>query len=510
MAGALQNPNSPFKMDRSLPILQRNRYANIQPWDNARVRLKTPIGGSDYINASPIRLHSPSQRVSTTSRRLSSSKNAPVQSPLVEYHYIATQGPKEGQFTHFWHMVMQETVGEVGVIIMLTPCFEGNKEKCAQYFPTDKANPVVLPPEKKSANTAKVAAADNGDPFLDSPYTGAGTDLFGTGIKSPPHSSTSPDPIPTIDGAAEQEDMTEPGQVHLISTETDVTVGCEVRTLRLTIGSNSKTIIHYLFAHWPDFGKPEAEEKEALLKLMKLTKDRAGESPRVVHCSAGVGRTGTFVALDFLVGELEAGRLVRQQSPHLTEEYFNSSERTTRIDPDNDVPATNKAGETFGKSGIAKNKVTTPELPQSENGGEETNSDLIHDTVELLRQQRMMMVMNELQYSLLYEVLKDAFKAMYAEKELGATIVSSGGADHDLSARPRQLKAPRLAAGDGKGIEAASGTEGPLSPSSQQGSEADTEIADTTPEPPSISADPYAQVAPEEIVKNLGMNRKED
>ena len=34
----------------------RNRYANVDPYQNNRVRLKVPEGRNDYINASPIEL----------------------------------------------------------------------------------------------------------------------------------------------------------------------------------------------------------------------------------------------------------------------------------------------------------------------------------------------------------------------------------------------------------------------------------------------------------------------
>lgn len=34
--------------------MNRNRYANVDPYLNNRIRLKVPEGYSDYINASPI------------------------------------------------------------------------------------------------------------------------------------------------------------------------------------------------------------------------------------------------------------------------------------------------------------------------------------------------------------------------------------------------------------------------------------------------------------------------
>jgi protein-tyrosine phosphatase len=36
----------------------RNRYANVDPYQTNRVRLKVPEGYNDYINASPVELKS--------------------------------------------------------------------------------------------------------------------------------------------------------------------------------------------------------------------------------------------------------------------------------------------------------------------------------------------------------------------------------------------------------------------------------------------------------------------
>ena len=41
-------------------VKDRNRYLNVDPWQNNRVRLKVPDGTSDYINASPVELRSTS------------------------------------------------------------------------------------------------------------------------------------------------------------------------------------------------------------------------------------------------------------------------------------------------------------------------------------------------------------------------------------------------------------------------------------------------------------------
>ncbi|XP_069911039.1 receptor-type tyrosine-protein phosphatase V isoform X3 [Oryctolagus cuniculus] len=61
------------------------------------------------------------------------------------------------------------------------------------------------------------------------------------------------------------------------------------------------------FTTWPDHSVPEAPG--ALLAFVELVREQAraaqGTGPILVHCSAGVGRTGTFVALSRLLQQLE-------------------------------------------------------------------------------------------------------------------------------------------------------------------------------------------------------------
>lgn len=48
------DPNYQWAQESDAETIRRNRYANVGPWSNNRVRLKVPEGESDYINASPI------------------------------------------------------------------------------------------------------------------------------------------------------------------------------------------------------------------------------------------------------------------------------------------------------------------------------------------------------------------------------------------------------------------------------------------------------------------------
>ncbi|XP_049714244.1 receptor-type tyrosine-protein phosphatase V-like [Elephas maximus indicus] len=66
------------------------------------------------------------------------------------------------------------------------------------------------------------------------------------------------------------------------------------------------------FTTWPDHSIPEAPS--SLLTFVELVREQVrasqGTGPILVHCSAGVGRTGTFVALTRLLQQLEQEQMV--------------------------------------------------------------------------------------------------------------------------------------------------------------------------------------------------------
>lgn len=61
-----------------------------------------------------------------------------------------------------------------------------------------------------------------------------------------------------------------------------------------------KTVRHYQIVNWPDFGVVSAEALYNALELFNLGIGK-DTSPIVVHCTAGVGRTGTYIAADHLL-----------------------------------------------------------------------------------------------------------------------------------------------------------------------------------------------------------------
>jgi protein-tyrosine phosphatase len=207
------------------------------------------------------------------------------------------------------------------VIIMLTQWFEGNREKCFQYFPLDDSE-------------GEFSIADPEDPTFN----------YSLVFKSIEHDQDTESVIRTLE-------------------------------IRDKAGKSVKTVKHLFFEGWPDFSVPEDENKEALLKLIKLSKrlstENGKQEERVVHCSAGVGRSGSFIALDWLMEEMEAGKF---------------------DDAPTNMPSKDTLSDRF---------------------------DPIADLVNRMRHQRMMMVQSESQFSFLYDVMAELWMDRWKDKHVG-------------------------------------------------------------------------------------------
>ncbi|ELU14245.1 hypothetical protein CAPTEDRAFT_122385 [Capitella teleta] len=68
-------------------------------------------------------------------------------------------------------------------------------------------------------------------------------------------------------------------------------------------GSNgARHVTQYHYTTWPDHDVPS--HATALWRLFrKLTNDADNTQPIIIHCSAGVGRTGTLIAMDHLLDQ---------------------------------------------------------------------------------------------------------------------------------------------------------------------------------------------------------------
>ncbi|SCV05302.1 LANO_0H04500g1_1 [Lachancea nothofagi CBS 11611] len=205
----------------------RNRYVNIMPYERNRVKLRVKAG-NDYVNASYVKIQ------------------VPIQS-LRPGYYIATQGPTESSYLHFWQMCYQQCPGDDITIVMVTPLVEQRRQKCFEYWPRNSGSFVTVPES----------------PDEDS--------VFETGF-----------------------------EVRYVGQErvNDYTL----TTLKIVPSDPRfppKTVHHFYFDQWRDMSKPD--EIIPILKLSKHSHSlNSTENPMIVHCSAGVGRTGTFITLDHL------------------------------------------------------------------------------------------------------------------------------------------------------------------------------------------------------------------
>ena len=249
--------------------------------------------------------------------------------------YIATQGPIANSWSHIWRMVWKENV-ESAVIVMLTRTYEMNREKCYPYYP-------------QSLDTPDMRVNEH--------------DEFQDGLIH---------------------------NLHLASYTTDDEARTQVREIDMTTddGSESRKIWHLLFAGWPDYSVPEGDDRTGILKLVDISRSKNTDNstnPRIVHCSAGIGRSGTFIALDWLMQELEEGSL--------------------------------------------------DEVPASE--------DPVLNVVQKLRDQRQGMVQSESQFQFIYDVTRERWRerwiAQHADEasQLGLTIVTTPS-DSEQPALKRQ------------------------------------------------------------------------
>nr|XP_061807665.1 receptor-type tyrosine-protein phosphatase H-like [Nerophis lumbriciformis] len=93
---------------------------------------------------------------------------------------------------------------------------------------------------------------------------------------------------------------------------------------------DERIVKHFHFTAWPDHGVPQCTD--VLIQFRSLIREHMDangtKAPTVVHCSAGVGRTGTIIALDILLQQLHRDKQVsinalvhnmRLRRPHMVQ-----------------------------------------------------------------------------------------------------------------------------------------------------------------------------------------------
>ena len=161
--------------------------------------------------------------------------------------YIAAQAPLPSTIYNFIRMIWHY---KLACIVMTTGLVEGTKRKCERYWPeTAKSRPLRF-------------EAPGG---------------------------------PTL---------------YVIHKKTEELPSVRVHHLQISDGKHSHFVRHFWYHAWPDHGVPTNSRGEVfpndVISLMDVVSSArremdGGLSPLLVHCSAGVGRTGTFIVIDHVM-----------------------------------------------------------------------------------------------------------------------------------------------------------------------------------------------------------------
>lgn len=271
-------------------------------------------------------------------------------------HYIATQAPIPATFNDFWKVVWEQ---DVRVIVMLTAESEGGQVKSHNYWNSGEYGPFKLKELSERKVSLEPKKATNNSPQA---LSASARPSLGPRRSTTASVSTSQSSSNTKSSSSKASSVT-------------------VRHFALSHSAQPfqamREVTQIQYADWPDFGAPASPMEilglvEQVNKYIKASSPSGrsstngvtpeGRPPVLVHCSAGCGRTGTFCTIDSVIDMLK-----RQKLSH-------NDHHEDRMDIDG------------GQDWVTRDDV-----------------DLVAQTVDDFRHQRLSMVQNLRQFVLCYE-----------------------------------------------------------------------------------------------------------
>lgn len=171
-----------------------------------------------------------------------------VDSPLgKDSKIIAMQGPLANTIEHVWRMILQENVT---LVVSTCSLFENGRAKCEKFWP------------------------DNTNPAFKFNHAPPGVSVW---------------------KSAEDQQLIE---------------GVVLREFTYKKGSSQKKVRQLHYTGWPDHDVPNKDSVPSfsvtLHEFIKWILASAADEKVVVHCSAGIGRTGTIITLATLLIQLRS------------------------------------------------------------------------------------------------------------------------------------------------------------------------------------------------------------
>ncbi|VDL70986.1 unnamed protein product [Nippostrongylus brasiliensis] len=156
--------------------------------------------------------------------------------------FIAAQAPLDTTVADFWRMIWEQ---DSRLIVMVANLFEKNRQQCTKYWPDDQPtrSDVASIDSNPGSEYANVPSVRHSNGHAETSFVGAG---------------------------------------------------------------NARRIVQYHFTNWNDYKAPECST--GLLRFLHRLRalPEFEDYPVVIHCSAGVGRTGTFIAIDSMLDQCAA------------------------------------------------------------------------------------------------------------------------------------------------------------------------------------------------------------